>query len=391
MARPASSDGPKIWLLGSLCWLAAVFLCLLGYLLVSLPLPWTSDQPNRAWTGQVMTLVRGVGGSSGQAILIQDTDPSGVAVVSLETPGIRAADYRRVIWLVEGISPDVSAALLWRNDYKPGTMHTAHLLPSSHGRYVAWVADDNNWIGRIGGLALVIKGKPKRPLRVLAVIVSPHTATQALGEMVSSWLQFSAWHGAAVNSVESEVVGLPLPVIAATVGLVSIVIYLGVAWLMRWRIQFAGLALLPFCSWLLIDGFWQLRLGMQTRYSAESFAGKSLEDKHLAAEDAPVYAFAMAALRVLPREPSRVIVAAEDGSLRGRLAYYLLPHRVIYQTYSGALPAPSELRSGDYVVALFRRNFEFNPVEKMLRWDGHAAIAVEPLLIERGNAVFQVR
>ncbi len=391
MARPASSDGPKIWLLGSLCWLAAVFLCLLGYLLVSLPLPWTSDQPNRAWTGQVMTLVRGVGGSSGQAILIQDTDPSGVAVVSLETPGLVAAEYRRINWMVEGIGPEVSASLLWRNDYRPGTTHSLPLVPTNQGYFFAWTASDQDWMGRINGLALVIKGRPRKPVRVLSVVASPHTAGQALREVFESWLRFAPWHGAAINTVEAEAPGLPLPPVAAAITLVGTSIYLCLAWLMRWRRQFAMLALLFLFSWLLLDGFWQRRLLVQTWVSADSFRGKSLEERHLAAEDAPVYAFARAALQALPREPSRVIVAAEDGSLRGRLAYYLLPHQVIYQTHSGALPAPSQLRSGDYIVALYRRNFQFNPAESLLRWDGHDAIAVDLLFFEQGNAVLRVR
>ena len=286
LARPASREGPKVWLLSLACWLAAVALCLLAYLLFTLPFPWTSDQPNRAWTAQAMKLVRGEGGPSSQGIVIQDTDPSGVAVISLETSGLVAADYRRVNWIVEGIAPEISASLLWRNDYRPGTTHSAPLVPTNQGYFFGWTASDPDWIGRINGLALVIKGRPKKPLRVVSVEVSPHTATQALREISGSWLRFAPWHGAAINTVEPEAPRLPLPLVAASIALVGGLLYLGLAWLMRWRKQFALLAFVFFWSWLTLDAFWQRRLLMQTAVSAEAFGGRDLEQKHLAAEDA---------------------------------------------------------------------------------------------------------
>lgn len=369
----------------------AVALAALAYLWATLPSPWRSDQPDRVWTGALMNLTRGVGARAGAEIVIQDTDPSGVAIVSLEMPAFRAIDYRRVVWQVQGSGPEISAALVWRNDYRPGAIHTMQLGPLRPDRFAGWLAGDEDWIGKITGLALVIKGKPSKPLRVRAVTVSPHTAGQALREALSSWWNFVPWQGAAVNSVEANPPALPMPAFAAAVALTAAALYLGVAWLRRWRRQFSVLALIFACSWVMLDIRWQTQLLAQTYDSMASFAGKSLEERHLAAEDSPVFAFAQAARRVLPAEPSRIIVTAEDSALRGRLAYYLLPHQVVYDTRSGAMPAPAQLKPGDFIVALYRRSLQYSPAEGRLKWDSFDSVPVELLLLSQGNAVFRIK
>ncbi|MBI3148290.1 MAG: hypothetical protein HYZ17_07235 [Betaproteobacteria bacterium] len=389
--RPVGSEGPQSWKLALACFGIALLLCGLGFLALTLPFPWTSDQAVRHWGAAEMTLSRGVGGRTESGLIVRDTDATGIAIISLAPPPFRAQGYRQVTWTVEGSGPDVSAALLWRNDYKPAAMHTTQMQPLGQDRFRAWVADDRDWIGKVAGLALVIKGKPARPLRITAIEVSPRTAGEAIREHVHAWFKFEPWHGSSINSIDARAPALPLPPFAGAVVLCGVLCYAVLAWFMRWRRQFTVYFGIFGLAWLMVDGRWQVSLIEQTRLSAASFANKSLDEKHLAAEDAPVYAFAARAREVLPKEPARLIVTAEDGALRGRLAYYLLPHRAFYETRGGAMPHPSALKSGDFVVALFRRNFQFNPSENLLKWDDYAPIAAELLLLDQGNAVFRIK
>lgn len=369
----------------------AAGLTTLVFLLFALPRPWQAESSPRTWLAKDLSLSRGFGERGDQGVIIRDTDTTGIAIVSLSPSGFRAVDYRRVSWRVEGFGPEVSAALLWRNDYTPTSINTAPLVAVGENTLAAWTAEEGDWMGRITGLALVVKGKPARPMRVEAVTISYYGAVDALADLGRSWLVFSPWKGTAINSVAANAPELTSTGFAAGVALIAAVAYCLLCWLLRWRLQAAVFAALFGLAWLIPDALWQYRLIEQSRVSAASFAGKSLHDKHLAAEDAPVYAFATAALRVLPPEPARVLVAAEDGALRGRLAYYLLPHHVSYHTHSGALPPSAALRSGDYLVALFRRNLQFNPRENLLMWDDNPPVAVELLLLDQGNAVFRIK
>lgn len=389
--RPAQSDGPPWWKISVLSVLLALLIPSLVLLATAIPLPWTSAQPPERWSAEKLGLGRGVGERSGNRILIRDTDPSGIAIVALSPASFRATDYRQITWQVKGLGPEVSAALLWRTDYKPGALPTAPLSAYGPEQLRAWVAGEKDWIGNISGLALLIKGKPTRPIEVLAVSASPRTAVETISETLSLWFRFEKWQGSHVNSVEAGAPPLPLPLFAALVAFCGIFVYTIATWTFRWRPQFVVYACLLGFAWLLGDARWLGRLGQQSQVTAASFAGKSLADKHLAGEDAPVFAFARRALEVLPKEPARVLVTAEEGALRGRLAYYLLPHQVYYTTYSGAMPAPSALRPGDFVVALSRRNFQFNPSQGLLRWDDFDPIKAELLLFDQGNAVLRVQ
>ncbi|CAG0959226.1 hypothetical protein BURK2_00638 [Burkholderiales bacterium] len=391
LKRPPLTEGPHAIKTALALFVLGTALGLACYLLLVLPRPWLGEQAPRTWLSRDLTLSRGVGGRSDEGVIIRDTDTSGIAIVSLSPYGFRATDYRRVAWRVDGLGPEVSAALLWRNDYAPSAMHTTPLLPRGGKALQAWVAGERDWVGRITGLALVIKGKPSRPLRVEAVTVSHYGAGEVLTEAWQSWLVFAPWQGTAINSVASSAPAPSPAAFAAGAALLGGAAYWLIAWLMRWRRQPAVFFALFGLGWLIPDARWQYVLLEQSRVSAASFAGKSLDEKHLAAEDAPVYAFAKMARAVLPATPARVVVAAEDGALRGRLAYYLLPHHVSYLTYTGALPPASALRPGDYLVALFRRNLQYNPTEGLLKWDDNPPVAVELLLLDQGNAVFRIK
>ena len=125
--------------------------------------------------------------------------------------------------------------------------------------------------------------------------------------------------------------------------------------------------------------------------TARTYAGKDWREKHVAAEDGPLFEFIAKVRAKLPAPPARVFMAAEAHYFRGRGAYHLYPYNVYFDPWTNALPQSSQLRSGDYLVVYQRRGIQFDPAQGLLRWDGNPAIAAEPLVVEPGAALFRIR
>ena len=84
-------------------------------------------------------------------------------------------------------------------------------------------------------------------------------------------------------------------------------------------------------------------------------------------------------------------MAAEAHYFRGRGAYHLYPHNVYFDPWTNALPQPSQLRAGDYLVVYQRRGIQFDAAQGLLRWDGESADRCRAALVEPGAALFRIR
>ena len=62
----------------------------------------------------------------------------------------------------------------------------------------------------------------------------------------------------------------------------------------------------------------------------------------------------------LPREPARVFVVADADYFRGRAAYHLYPHNVLFDPYHNAVPPADRLRAGDWLVVYQRRGVQYD-------------------------------
>jgi hypothetical protein len=167
--------------------------------------------------------------------------------------------------------------------------------------------------------------------------------------------------------------------------------------LARWRPQWMGaglplaLAVMFVAAWLVLDARWQWNLARQVVVTGRTYAGLDWREKHVAAEDGPLFEFIeKVRAKLLPAE-ARVFMFADAHYFRGRGAYHLYPHNVFFNPWTNNLPPAAALRSGDYVVVYQRRGVQFDPALGMLRWDGSAPIAAEALVVEPGAALFRVR
>lgn len=393
-AAPAAASPARLRIAAFGVLALGIVVCVVGYLALSVPGSWIGGAPQLQWTAAELSLKRGAGQLARDGLVLSAADATSTVVVSLGT-SFRARDYPGIAWDVTGVPEGVEAAVLWYNDYQPSRVFSRSLSVETGRIRPAMVARDPSWIGRIDGLALVLRGSFTEPIIVHGAAARPMTAAQVLGDRVGEWLAFEPWNGASINTLTggADIQDLPLPLLlAAIVGIAS----LAYAALARWRPDYFGpsqgavIAAFFVGAWLILDARWQWNLVRQVDVTREQYAGKSWRERHLAAEDGPLFAFIEKVRAKLPAPSVRVFMAADAHYFRDRGAYHLYPYNVYFDPWHDTIPPPSAMRSGDYVVVFQRRGVQYDAAQQSLRWDGLAPVKAELVLVDTGAALFRI-
>ena len=390
----ASSALPALRLLKiAIVFLAAVLLCVVGYLAVAVPGAWFPQATPRAFVAKDLVVTRGNGSLVGDELVITSADATGNILVTL-TSDFRSADYAGVAWIAIDLPETASVRVFWRTDYRPDRLNSVG-APVESGRILPVLLKGNpEWLGKVTGLALAIKGTLTTPLHIRGVVVKPMGAMELLRDRAGEWFAFEAWTGTSINTVTggADVQDLPLPMLLAAAALLTIVASL-VWFRVRHRgyaVPIAGVMISVFASaWFLLDARWTWNLARQVTATGAQYGGKDLRDKHLAMEDGQLYTFVEKARTVLPKEPARIFVMADAPFFRNRAAYHLYPHNVFSEPLRNAIPPASVMRSGDWIVVYLRRGVQFDASQQKLRWDDQT-IPAELKLVEPGAALFRI-
>ena len=374
---------------------ASAAACLLGYLAFAAPGRWLDAPPSLQWRARELAVTRGSGQLAPEGLVISAPDATRAVVISLNT-SFRARDYPVIEWDAAGVPDNVEATMLWYSDIDASRVFR-HSLIVEGGRFApVTLAQDRGWIGRIGGLALVLQGSFAEPIVVPGAAAKPMSATQVLGDRVREWLAFEPWNGASINGLigGADVQDLPLPALLGAVAGIAALAYAGLA---RWKplvfgpVLGAGVPAMFVIAWIAVDARWQWNLLRQASVTYAQYAGKSWQERHLAAEDGPLFAFIEKVRAKLPDPPARVFMVAAAQYLRNRGAYHLYPYNVYFDPWSDTVPPPSAVRPGDFIVVYQRKGIQFDAAQHRLRWDDQAPIGVELLLVDAGAALFRVR
>ena len=374
---------------------ASAAVCLLGYLAFAAPGRWLDAPPSLQWRARELAVARGSGQLAAEGLVISAPDATRTVVISLNT-SFRARDYPVIEWDAAGVPDNVEATMLWYSDIDASRVFRHSLIVEGGRLAPVTLVQDRGWIGRIGGLALVLQGSFAEPIVVPGAAAKPMSATQVLGDRVREWLAFEPWNGASINGLigGADVQDLPLPALAAAVAGIAALAYAGLA---RWKplvfgpVLGAGVAAMFVIAWIAVDARWQWNLLRQASVTHAQYAGKSWQERHLAAEDGPLFAFIEKVRAKLPDPPARVFMVAAAQSLRNRGAYHLYPYNVYFDPWSDTVPPPSAVRPGDFIVVYQRKGIQFDAAQHRLRWDDQAPIGVELLLVDAGAALFRVR
>jgi hypothetical protein len=374
---------------------AATLVCVLAYLAATVPGRWFPGASPKSWTASELTLVRGAGARSGDELVLTAPDAGGIALVTV-TSEIRADDYAAVAWLGSNFPEIAEVGLLWRSDNAPDRVNSVR-VPVAAGRLQPVLLQKNPaWRGRISGLALVVRGALPQPVRIHGVVAKPMGAVEIIGDRAGEWLAFEPWSGTSINTVTggTDDQDLPLPLLlACAVALAS-----GAVLLIRRRaprklaVSAAGAVLAVFViAWAALDVRWTWNLVRQVRATSADYAGRNTYDRHLAAEDGPLFAFIEKARAILPAKPVRIFVVADADYFRSRAAYHLYPHNVYADPRRDLMPDPAWLRPGDWLLVYQRHGVQFNAAEGKLRWNETQTVAAEARLVAPGAALFLIR
>jgi hypothetical protein len=391
-AVPAAISARRV----AITFLSALAGCTLVYLVFAIEGKWFSAVPDRFFGANNLVMARGSAVREGDELVITREGPGGETIVSVVTD-LRSADYPVIAWVAIDVPESAQVTLLWHTDYEPAQIRKLPVRVVSGRLLPVAVVTDPHWVGRIGGLALAIHGGLTQPIRLRGVIAKPADAKETVVDRVREWIALEPWTGASINTVTggADVQDLPLPLllVAAVVAGAAVLIW---SFRSRLRVIAPSLAIVIgamfVVAWFVLDARWTFNLVREARETALRYGGgKDWREKHLAAEDGPLFAFVEKARKVLPAAPTRVFVLADAHYYRGRAAFHLYPHNVWYDPYYNTVPPVDRLRTGDFIVVYQRKGVQYDAGGQRLRWDGGAVVPVELKLLDGGGALFVVR
>ena len=378
-----------------LAFAVALLVCVLGYLAMAVPASWFPSASRVGFAASDLAMSRGTAAVEGTEFVVTATDDAGMALVVVNA-NLRSIDYPVIEWLARDVPADAEVRVIWRTDYAPAKTSSAP-AEVAYGRVLPVdLSRHPDWMGRITGLGLAIRAPLAQPIRIRGAEAKPMGAAEVLAERVREWTAFEGWSGSSINTLSggSDVQELPLPALLfAAVALASLALAGVARWRPRWyeaspAWTFAGLFVF---AWFVLDARWVANLARQVPLTAGQYAGKDWRERHLAAEDGPLFAFVERARGVLPAPPARIFVLADAHYLRGRAAYHLYPYNVYYEPYRNATPPADRLVPGDWIFVYQRRGVQYDRAQQMLRWDGGVTVPAELKLVDKGGALFRVK
>jgi hypothetical protein len=370
----------------------ALVACLALYVALSVPGKWFPSADSKTFTAREIALTRGTGALDQDGLVITAVDESGLALATANSD-FRSTDYPVIAWAGAGFAANADVRFLWRTDYAPGKLNTTPITIAAGRLTPLMMAKNPDWVGRITGVAIAVRGPLAEPVRITGLAVKPGGAAGQLVDRFREWLTFEPWSGTSINTITggAEVQELPLPTLLVVALLLAAGGWFAFAWRKRRTAALpAVLALLFVATWLILDAQWTWNLARQAAETRAQFGGKDWRERHLAAEDGPLFQFVEKARAKLPSTPARVFVVADAAYFRGRGAYHLYPHNVLFDPFRNTVPQASSLRAGDYVLAYQRRGVQYNADEKKLRFEGGEPVSAEAVLVEPGAVLFRI-
>ena len=375
-------------------WLAAGLLFVFSFLILFFaslqyywPGTWWDSHQAQGWNGEALTLVKGQGYGAQGKLTINGLAESGVALVSLPPSSFRAEDYPVVQWSISSAKPGTQVEFMWR---------TAENSKRGFARQLEWTGNavvplhlegDTNWRGQITGLALMVRAPMDAPLTVDAVKFVPFVP---LGIVWREWFGTEQWLGTSIHFMggnEPRQWLAPLPFVAAALGL-ALLGYGVLVWRKILVSDIRVIWVLVFFSWLVLDMRWQLDLWNKLGLTQQRYAGKSWQEKHLAAEDGRLFDLMQQVRAKLPSSQPRVFLFADAEYIRGRGAYHLYPFNVL--NGRDLLPA-GQFKSGDFIIILGKDEVDFDPAQHLLKWGAGQQLSAELLLLVENNVLLRVR
>ncbi len=379
-----------LWALG--CWLAALALAFAAFVATFHAGPWSPAAEPYELPGSKLTL-RGPGRVDGSRIVMQGPGPGGsaLAAINLETP-LDARNYRYVTVRASGPWPSGGVSFAWRVRGEENKVRRIDLTPSGGRILPAVLGSIDGWTGSVIGVGVIARGEMEGPFAVESIELSPSSGWTTIGAIVSDWLEFEPWDGGSIHFMSGGNPALkqPLPLFLGISFVGAVALYLFVIVLGHTTFDPRVVLAIALLGWAVVDTRWQLNLWRQLDMTRFQYAGKSWDDKRLAAEDGALFAFMREAREKIGPAPAHVYVFADDEYSRMRGAYHLYPANVAALKGVQALLPAASFRPGDVLVLYRKRGVQYDAARKDLRWDQTQSLRADLVHFSGGSAVFRV-
>jgi hypothetical protein len=315
-------------------------------------------------------------------------DADGVLIIRLTDRTIDTALFPTLHIAALADTPPIAARLLWRQAEGARTTFAKTIAWRSSGHERIALAGDSQWGGQVAGLALAFKLQPKAGVLFRSATLQPDTGLSVLAQIAGAWLDLEPWGQYSVNYLYGGAPNPRLPMVPAVfvVAAIAFLIYRLLAKRKGFAPSLAVGVIFAIGAWVAVDARWQYNLLSNLYLTAEKYAGKSIDEKHRAAEDSNIYRVAETIRKGLPAGVTKVTLVSDlaDSKLfLGKLRYYLFPLWV--------QPTPDPLDPRAVLAVVESAGSVIDPAAGTLRLDSGRTLDVVTLVDDPMVRLVQMR
>jgi hypothetical protein len=304
-------------------------------------------------------------------------------VLEATVPLARAEAQPHLHWFVQRKDEKAEASLKWMAG---ATAASQPLSFKKDGRAEEWVANaDPRWLGNVPVLRLEIQ--TDAPITLGPLTLRADSVAQRLKLMWEGWFGARPWKMADINFIEAtdatENYYFNLTMIGALLLVVG-----AYAIHQHWYqqpVRFEVLTMVFLVGWALSTVRWEAELVQKVALSWQRYAGKTLEEKHLAADDHEYYWVVNAIMPHVANTPKftapvPIHFAKTERYDTGKLNYYAAPNPVLYVE-----KAPAQ----GTVFGVINVANGYDPAAKQLILGNGTVLRAERLAERGGAAVYR--
>ena len=329
--------------LAAIALVASIVILVGGYVALAARGGWFADTQAKKLNLDEAAVIVGESKRRG-ALWAPTADARGILIVRLSDRTVDTALFPTLRLAALADTQPMDAKILWRRVDGPMTTFVKTFPWRGDGVERVVLATDPEWHGGVAGLALALRMQPRAGLLLGSATLLPETGRSILSQLAGEWLDVEPWGEYSVNYLFGGAPNPRVPMLLATFAVFALAF--GVyAWLARREglspSVWVGVAF-AVAAWIAVDARWQFNLLSNLRATAQKYAGKTMDEKHRAAEDSKIYLVAEAIRRGLPEGVTKVTLVSDLGDTElfvGKLRYYLFP------LYLQAKPDPLDARA----------------------------------------------
>jgi hypothetical protein len=248
---------------------------------------------------------------------------------------------------------------------------------------------DSRWTGVAERIELVIE--TDAAIRMGVVKIRSDSVWSRLHLMWDGWFGFRPWRMSDLNFIEAvdatETYYFNLTLHIAV--LAAMLIYALERWWHKRTVKLSVIVCVLLAGWVLATVRWNVELVGKTWDSWQRFGGKSLHEKHLAADDHEYYWIVDAMRPLLPPVASKewhtfkIYHDPSNRYQRGKLVYYTTPHML-------AQVEPSTLKPGD-LFGVIHTPYHYDEGKQLITLGASAPFAAQRVAQRGAAALFRAK